>query len=129
MNYIYFLANASLTLRVIDYANTATHFPNSCLTVINRIDGWIVLIKFDWPLTPKQDGDFQAFMKELGKQLKPDLLLQKVFWSLEVGKSLIEVMRRYEVAIVSHGHSNRDDVEAFCLNFRHNLGCYPETLA
>ncbi|MDJ0718420.1 MAG: hypothetical protein QNJ54_30040 [Prochloraceae cyanobacterium] len=130
MNYIYFLANASLTLRVIDYANSANHFPSSCLTVINRIDGWIVKIKFDFSLTSEQEGDFLAFMKELGFKYEPEALLSTVFWSLDAGESTTEVMRRYQIAIIDHGYCNRNNIQQFCQNFLLHLGYYcPETMA
>ena len=129
MDYLYFLANASLTLRVIEYLRNMNHLPKCNMTVVHQINGWIVKIKFSQPLQPKQHGDFQAFMSELGIIYDPEIRLQMVFWSLETGQSTIEVMRRYQVAVVSHGSPDTSDIEAFRQQFTRGLGYCPETLA
>ncbi|MGK7873433.1 MAG: hypothetical protein AB4426_09000 [Xenococcaceae cyanobacterium] len=129
MDYLYFLANASLTLRVIEYLHTMNYLSVCSMTVIHQIDGWIVKVKFNQPLTPQQHGDFRAFMSELGITYKPEIRLQMVFWSLETGQSPIDVMRRYQVAVVSHGTPDSNDIEAFRKQFTRGLGYCPETLA
>jgi hypothetical protein len=129
MDYLYFLATASLTLRVTQYLHGMTHLPPACMTVIHQINGWIVKVKFSQSLTPEQHGDFQAFMLELGIPYPPEMRLQMVFWSLETGQSTIDVMRRYQVAIVSHGMPDANDIEAFRQQFTRGLGYCPETLA
>jgi hypothetical protein len=80
-------------------------------------------------LTPCQHGDFRAYMNELGIPYQPEMRLQMVFWSLETGQSPIDVMRRYQVAIVSHGTPDQQDIEAFRQQFTKGLGYCPETLA
>jgi hypothetical protein len=129
MDYLYFLANASLTLRVTEYLRSMTHLPHSSMTVIHQINGWIVKVKFNQTLTPEQHGDFRAYMNELGIPYQPEMRLQMVFWSLETGQSPIDVMRRYQVAIVSHGNPDLEDIEAFRQQFTRGLGYCPETLA
>jgi len=129
MDYLYFLPNASLTLRVIEYLQRTNKLPISSLTVIHQINGWIIKIKFREPLTPQQHGDFKAFMSEIGITYQPDIRLQMVFWSLETGQAIVEVMRRYQVAIVSHGSPDTSDIQAFREQFTRGLGYCPETLA
>lgn len=129
MDYLYFLANATLTLRVTEYLRRMSHLPSSSLTVIHQINGWIVKVKFNRPLNPRQHGDFRAFMTELGIPYQPEMRLQMVFWSLETGQSALDVMRRYQVAIVSHGVPDVSDIEAFREQFTRGLGYCPETLA
>lgn len=128
MDYLYFLANASLTLRVIEYLRKVNHLPIFAATVIHRINGWIVKVKFDRTLTPQEHGNFRAFMSELGIPYEPETRLQMVFWSLETGQSAIDVMRRYQVAIVSHGNPDIKDIEVFRQQFTRGLGYCPETL-
>jgi hypothetical protein len=99
------------------------------MTVIHQINGWIIRIKFNQPLTPRQHGDFRAFMNELGIPYDPEIRLQMVLWSLETGQSPIDVMRRYQVAVVSHGTPDISDIEAFRQQFTRGLGYCPETLA
>ena len=66
MEYLYYIANTSLTLRVVDYLRTAHHLPLQFITVIHQIDGWVVKVKMSQYLTPEMHGDFRAFMNELG---------------------------------------------------------------
>ena len=129
MEYVYFLVNASLTLRVVEYLHGMPQLPVRLMTVIHQIDGWVIKIKTYSPLTPQQDGDFRAFMNELGIPYEPAIRLQMALWSLETGQSPIEVMRRYQVAVVSHGTPDRSDIEAFRQQFTRGLGYCPETLA
>ncbi|NEO45122.1 MAG: hypothetical protein F6K55_13715 [Moorea sp. SIO4A3] len=129
MDYLYFLANASLTLRVVEYLKDSPQLPIKFATVIHRIDGWVVKVKMDTPLIAQQHGDFRAYMNELGIPYSPDIRVQMALWSLETGQSPVEVMRRYQVAVVSHGSPNQSDIEAFCKQFTMGLGYCPETLA
>ncbi len=55
--------------------------------------------------------------------------VQMAFWSLEAGQSAVDVMRRYQVAIVSHGNPEKGEIEAFRQQFVRGLGYCPETLA
>ncbi|WP_204106679.1 MULTISPECIES: hypothetical protein [Spirulina sp. CCY15215] len=129
MYYLYFLANASLTLRVNEHLLNSPHFSVEFVTVIHQIDGWILRIKLDDPISPEKHGDFTAYMNELGIPYEPDIRIQMALWSLETGQSPIEVMRRYQVAVVSHGDPDKTDIEAFRRQFTRGLGYCPETLA
>ena len=129
MDYLYFLANASLTLRIIEYLRKNRQLSVCFVTVIHKIDGWMIRVKFNSPLNSQQDGDFSAYMKELGIPYQPDIRLQMALWSLETGQSPVEVMRRYQVAVVSHGTPDSSDIEAFRQQFTKGLGYCPETLA
>lgn len=129
MDYLYFLANASLTLRVIEFLDAMKYLSDCSMTVIHQIDGWIVRVKFKKSLTPHEHGNFRAFMNELGISYQPEIRIQMVFWSLDTGQTPVEVMRRYQVAIVSHGNPDVSDIEAFREQFTNGLGYCPETLA
>jgi hypothetical protein len=129
MDYIYFLANASLTLRVVQRCWEHRNLPIRFMTVIHQVEGWIVRIKMTEELDPEQDGDFRAFMTELGGAVEPNITLRMALWSLETGQSCIDVMQRYQVAVVSHGIPDRADIESFREQFIQGLGYCPETLA
>ena len=129
MEYLYYLANTSLTLRVIDFLCSNLSFPVEFITVIHQIDGWIVKVKMCQYLTPQEHGDFRAFMQELGIPYEPDMRILMALWGLETGQSPLSVMRRYQVAVVSHGIPNREDVESFRTQFVRGLGYCPEALA
>ena len=116
-------------MRVVEYLRKSAHFSVRFITVIHQIDGWIVKIKLLSPLTLQEDGDFRAYMNELGIPYQPEVRLQMALWGLESGQSPIDVMRRYQVAIVSHGKPDPSDIEAFCHQFTRGLGYCPETLA
>jgi hypothetical protein len=129
MNYLYSFANASLTLRVVEYLQQQHDLPLSFMTVIHQINGWVVRVNFFRPLGIDQHGDFQAFLSELGIPYEPNMRLQMALWGLETGQSPVEVMRRYQIAVVSHGSPDRLEIEAFRSQFVQGLGYCPETLA
>ncbi|ABA24398.1 conserved hypothetical protein [Trichormus variabilis ATCC 29413] len=129
MEYLYYLANASLTLRVVQYLHGRPQLPVSFVTVIHQIDGWVVRIKLKNPVSSQEDGDFRAFLNELGISYEPPMRVQMALWSLEAGQCPVDVMRRYQVAIVSHGSPEREEIEAFRQQFVRGLGYCPETLA
>ena len=129
MEYIYYLANATITLRIFEHLHRRPQMPVSFVSVIHQIDGWIVKIKMASPLDLQQDGDFSAFLHELGIPYEPTARINMALWSLEAGQSPIDVMRRYQVAVVSHGSPEREEIEAFRQQFVQGLGYCPETLA
>lgn len=129
MEYLYYLANASLTLRIVEFLHNKPLIPVSFVSVIHQIDGWVVKVKLKSPLNPQQDGDFRAFLNELGITYDPPMRVNMALWSLEAGQSPIDVMRRYQVAVVSHGNPEREEIEAFRQQFVRGLGYCPETLA
>lgn len=129
MEYLYYLANASLMLRIVEYLHGKPQTPVSFVTVIHQINGWVVKVKMKSPLNPQEDGDFRAFLSELGIPYEPPMRVNMALWSLEAGQSPIDVMRRYQVAVVSHGSPEREEIEAFRQQFVQGLGYCPETLA
>jgi hypothetical protein len=129
MEYLYYLANASLTLRIVECLHSKPQMPVGFVTVIHQIDGWVVKVKMTSPLNDQQDGDFRAFLNELGIPYVPPLRVSMALGSLEAGQSPIAVMRRYQVAVVSHGSPEREEIEAFRQQFVRGLGYCPETLA
>lgn len=128
MEYLYYLANASITLRIVEYLHSTPQLPVAFVTVIHQIDGWVVKVKMN-PITSQQDGDFRAFLNELGIPYEAPMRVNMALWSLEAGQSPIDVMRRYQVAVVSHGSPQREEIEAFRQQFVRGLGYCPETLA
>lgn len=129
MEYLYYLANASLTLRVVQFLHARPQLPVCFVTVIHQIDGWVVRVKLTNQVSSDVDGDFRAFLNELGIAYEPPMRVQMALWSLEAGQYPVDVMRRYQVAIVSHGNPEREEIEAFRQQFVRGLGYCPETLA
>ena len=129
MEYLYYLANASLTLRIVEYLHSRDQLPVSFMTVIHQIDGWVVKVKMSNALAPQQDGDLRAFLNELGISHQPGIRVQMALWGLETGQLPIDVMQRYQVAVVSHGTPDRHEIEEFRKQFVQGLGYCPETLA
>lgn len=129
MEYLYYLANASLTLRVVQFLHAKPQIPVSFLTVIHQIDGWVIRVKLKRHLSPQEDRDIRAFLSELGISYEPPMRVQMALWSLEAGQCPVDVMRRYQVAIVSHGKPEKEEIEAFRQQFVRGLGYCPETLA
>jgi len=128
VEYVYFLANASLTLRVVKYLHRMPWLPVKYMTVIHQIEGWVISIKMN-SLNPQQAGDFRAFLNEVGIPYQPSRRLKMVLVSLEAGEAPIDVMRRNQVVVVSHGSPDSSEIEAFRHQFTEGLGYCPETLS
>lgn len=122
MEYLYYFENASLTVRVFEYLYGKHQIPVAFITVIHQTDGWLVRVKMSSPLNSQQDADFRALLNELGIPEKPSRRLNMVFLSLEAGHSPIDMMRRYQVAVVSHSSPKRQEIEAFRQLFISGLG-------
>ncbi|GAA6623387.1 hypothetical protein [Scytonema sp. NUACC26] len=128
MEYLYYLANTSLTLRLVEFLRGKPQIPVSFITVISQIDGWVIKIKLKFSIDPQLDGDIRAFLNEIGIPHSPSKRVSMALESLEVGNCPVEVMRRYQVAVVSHGSPQREDIEAFREQFINGLGYCPQTL-
>ena len=129
MDYTYYLANASLTLRLVEYLHSTSWLPVDFMTVIHQIDGWVVRVRLTRALEPGYAGNFKAFLNELGISFEPTVRVRMACWGLETGQSAVDVMRRYQVAVVSHGAPDSTEIEAFRQQFVQGLGYCPETLA
>ena len=62
MEYLYYLANASLTLRVVERLLCVTQLPLEFMTVIHQIDGWVVKVKLHDSATVRSQQNFLAFL-------------------------------------------------------------------
>ena len=129
MDYIYYLANASLTLRIVEHLLQMPSLPLCSMTVIHQIDGWVVKVRVHDAINEGAAEDFRAYLNELGISYEPNIRLRMALWGLETGQSPVDVMRRYQVAVVSHGKPDRKEIEAFRNQFVMGLGYCPETLA
>lgn len=129
MDFIYHIANASLTLRVVEHLLRTSSLPFSWITVIHQIDGWVIKVRMQDDIEEEAAEDFRAYLNELGIPHEPNIRLRMALWALETGQSPVDVMRRYQVAVVSHGMPDRKEIEAFRNQFVMGLGYCPETLA
>ncbi|MEM1291497.1 MAG: hypothetical protein AAGH67_08495 [Cyanobacteria bacterium P01_H01_bin.162] len=129
MDFIYHLGNASLTLRIVEHLLNAPTLPLAWLTVIHQIDGWVIKVRMHDIIEAEAAEDFRAYLNELGIPHEPNIRLRMALWALETGQSPVDVMRRYQVAVVSHGRPEREEIEAFRNQFVMGLGYCPETLA
>ena len=129
MEYIYYLANASLTLRVVERLLCVTQLPLEFITVIHQIDGWVVKVKLHDSATEQSQRNFSAFLDEIGTPYEPGFRVRMALWGLEMGQSAVDVMRRYQIAVVSHGKPDRIEIVEFREQFVTGLGYCPETLA
>ena len=129
MDYIYYLTNASLTLRVVERLLCATELPLEFMTVVHQMRGWIVKVKLHESTTPEAQQNFLAFLDEIGTAYEPGFRVRMALWGLEMGQSEEDVMRRYQVAVVSHGKPDGREIENLREQFVKGLGYCPETLA
>lgn len=129
MEYLYYLANASLTLRIVEYLHFKPQLPLCFVTVIHQLDGWVVRVKINSALNPQEDGNFRAFLNELGIPYEPPMRVKMALLRLSAGQSPIDVIHTYQVAVVSHGSPARKEIEAFRQQFINGLGYCPQNLA
>lgn len=129
MEYIYYLSNASLTLRVVERLLCVNQLPLEFITVIHQINGWVVKVKLHDSATSEAKQNFSAFLNEIGTPYEPGFRVRMALWGLEMEQSAVDVMRRYQVAVVSHGKPDRVEIEEFREQFVTGLGYCPETLA
>lgn len=129
MQYLYHLANASLTLRLVEYLSTCAYIPSNVVTVISQIDGWVINVKMKSALDAQQDKNLKAVLNELGVVYSPSKLINLVLMELEKGATITNVMRRYQVAIVCHGVPQCDEIKIFRKHFIDGLGYCPQYLA
>ncbi|WP_392534138.1 hypothetical protein [Nostoc sp. C117] len=128
MQYLYNLSNASLTLRVVEYFSR-NDFSIDYITVINQFHGWIINVKIKSFVSIQKDKDIRALLNEFGIIYSPSEVISKVLSSLESGQSVINVMERYKVAVVSHGRPQPYEIEVFRQNYIRGLGYCPQNLA
>ena len=112
MEYLYYFENAKLTLRLVDYLCNKPQIPVNFVTLIHQMDAWIVKVKMNSPLTFKQDGDFRAYLNELGSPEEPSRRINMALVSLESGQAAIDIMRRYQVVVVFHGKPKLEEIQA-----------------
>jgi hypothetical protein len=129
MEYIYYLANASLTQYIAEYLNRTADLPVTHMTVIHQIDGWVIRIKMNELLSDEQDGNLRAVLNEAGIPYHPHPRICYAFRSLESGESPVSVMHQYKIAIVAHGQPDQQEIETFRQEFVRGLGYCPESLA
>ena len=128
MQYLYYFANTSLVLRILTYLAQNSAVKLESLTVIYRVDRWILRVNTQEVLTPNQDFDFVAFLKENGSPYTLTPRIAKVFEQLDEGTSITAVMNRHHIVVVSHGALNPEDVESFRTTFVQGLGYCPPSL-
>jgi hypothetical protein len=128
MDFLYYLGNASLALRVLQYLKNVNTEPVEFITVVHQLDGWVLRVRCTRQWTAHKLDDFRAFLNELGVAYRPNSRLHHVLTDLEYGHSPIEVMQQYQVAVIEHGQPNLSEIEAFRQQFIEGLGYCPETL-
>jgi hypothetical protein len=128
MDFLYYLGNASLALRVLQYLKDVNTQPVEFITVVHQLDGWVLRVRCTRQWSTHRLEDFRAFLNELGVAYRPNSRLHHVLTDLEYGHSPIEVMQQYQVAVIEHGQPNVSEIEAFRQQFIEGLGYCPETL-
>ncbi len=127
--YLYSFANASLTLRVIEYLRNQKKIPVDSVIVVNLIDRWLIKIKLKHDINRQLAQDFQAFLNEMGMVHQPSPRLTMALLQLEAGESLTDVMNRYKIVIVAYGKPDQQEIEIFRQQLVEKLGYCPQSMA
>lgn len=128
-NYIYSLANASFTLRVVKHLHHKYQAYLNSVTVINLIDRWIVRVSLSNSLPSKWAINLQAFLDEMGIAYQLSGNLIDVFADLDRGESPVKVMNRYQIVVVAHGKPITEEIEIFRQQIVDRLGYCPQNMA
>ncbi|NER79367.1 MAG: hypothetical protein F6K42_07245 [Leptolyngbya sp. SIO1D8] len=128
MEFLYCLANASLTQRILNYLLRMLRSYVNCVTVIFLNDRWVLRLKLDRSLDSELCEDCWAFLSENGLPYHPPPNVSLALKELDAGQALTKVMNRHHVAIVSHGEPNPGEVECFQEQFVAGLGYCPQSL-
>ncbi|BBD62714.1 hypothetical protein NIES2109_55640 (plasmid) [Nostoc sp. HK-01] len=113
----------------MEYLHGRPQLKVSYVTVINTIDGWVIRVRLKHQPSPQEDSNFRSMLSELGILYSPPKHIQLALWSLAGGKSPVEVMRRYQVAVVSHGQPKIEEIEAWKQQFIKELAYCSQALA
>ena len=127
--YLYSFANASLTLRVIEYLRRQKKIPVDSVIVVNLIDRWLIKIKLKQNLDWQLAQDFQAFLNEMGIVHQPSPRLTMALLQLDAVESPTDVMNRYKIVIVAYGKPDQEEIEIFRQELVSKLGYCPQSMA
>jgi hypothetical protein len=129
MDYLYSFSNSTLVLRTIQHLQNSPHLPTQFVTVIHQLNGWVLRVRAAAGWTEQGEGNFRAFLMELGVSYSPNVRVRNVLEALEDGQSPVAVMERHQVAVIAHGAPDLTEIKAFREQFIQGLGYCPETLA
>ncbi|MGF1602220.1 MAG: hypothetical protein ACFCU8_09400 [Thermosynechococcaceae cyanobacterium] len=129
MDYLYSFSNSTLVLRAIRHLLSSPHLPTQFVSVIHQLNGWVLRVQTAAGWTEQTQKDFRAFLHELGVPYSPNVRVRNVLEALEDGYAPVEVMERYQIAVIAHGAPDLTEIQAFREQFIQGLGYCPETLA
>ncbi len=129
MDEVYRISNASLVLRLIHYLTFNATIPIQFLTVIHQDMYWVIRLKCPDILSIHLQKDIDAFLREIGDPFVPKANICNALNDLEMGRSPVQVMRTYCVAVISHGNPSATEVNIFRQDFTARLGYCPCNLS
>ncbi len=127
--YVYSFANASLTLRVMEYFRTSSKLPIDSVAVVNLIDRWVIKVRIKDSISTELAKDMQAFLNEMGIIYQPSSRVELALKQLDAGVSPTEVMNKYQVVIVAHGQPDLEEIKIFRRQIVSRLGYCPQNMA
>ncbi len=128
MEYLYFFANASLTLEAIDYLIKRDHLPLDYVTVVHSPEGWLIRMKFDGCIEPKLEADFLAVMNEFGHPYEASMPMVIALEGIDTGQTTEEILHRHLISVIAHGKPDRKNIEVFQQEFVQGASICPKSL-
>ncbi len=126
--YLYSLANFSVTVRIIEHLRDRYQSTLDSLAVINLIDRWLVKVNLKHSIDIESAKNLQAFLSEMGVSYQPTAQIATALARLEAGESSTEIMNREQVVIVTHGKPDREEIEIFRAQIVKRLGYCPQNM-
>lgn len=128
MIFSYCIANASLMQRLLTMLHNRLGPNLICTTVIFFNDFWILRIILRPGTSTVDCDDCRAILQENGIPHTLNPLIQSAFQDLDRKDTLLDVMNRYKVVILSHGSLKLEEISAFQKHFISGLGYCPSSL-
>ena len=128
MYLLYCFCNASLTQRALVCLSKRLRWVDDCVTVVFLNDYWLVRVGIGSDIEKETLQNTQAFLSENGLPHTPCSYIQQMFDECISGTSLLDVMNRYHVAVISHGKPQFEEIRHFQETFVKGLGYCPPSL-
>ena len=128
MYLLYCFCNASLTQRVSVYLSKKLRRVDYCVTVVFLNDHWLVRVEIASGLEREELQDLESFLSENGFPHTPCPYIQQVLNECTSGTSLLDVMNRYHVTVISHGKPQFEEIRHFQKSLVQGLGYCPPSL-
>ena len=127
MDELFIFKSAKLVQRLIHHLGCNVSIPLEFMTILYQDQNWIVRLKTK-PMSQREEDDLDAYLLEIGDLCYLSGDLRQALLDLELGRSAVDAMHQYGIAVISHGQPDATEVQIFQREFVEKLNSqtYPE---